>query len=97
MRRPFIAAMLLCLLAALPMPAAAEQGRTSQILDRFENANRWRDHVMIVAHRGGWKENGVIRWAENSRAGVAYAIGLGVEMVELDVRMSSDGEWTSRS
>ncbi|MDQ6434587.1 glycerophosphodiester phosphodiesterase family protein [Mesorhizobium sp. LHD-90] len=92
MRRPFIV-MLLCLLATLPMPAAAQQGRTSQILDRFENANRWRDHVMVVAHRGGWKENGIIRWAENSRAGMRYAIGLGVEMVELDVRMSSDGKY----
>ncbi|MEQ1954786.1 glycerophosphodiester phosphodiesterase family protein [Mesorhizobium sp. CN2-181] len=93
MRRPFIAALALGLLAALPIPALAEGGRVQQILDRYENANRWRDHVMVVAHRGGWKENGVIRWAENSRAGVRYAIGLGVEIVELDVRMSGDGEY----
>lgn len=94
MRRPFIAALALGLLAAaVEMPAFAQEGRVQQILDRFENANRWRDHVMIVAHRGGWKENGVIRWAENSRAGVRHSIGLGVEIVELDVRMSGDGEF----
>jgi glycerophosphoryl diester phosphodiesterase len=93
MRRPFIATLALGLLASLPLPAFAQEGRAAQILERYENANRWRDHVMIVAHRGGWKENGVIRWAENSRAGVRHSIGLGVEIVELDVRAARDGEY----
>ncbi len=74
------------------LPSRAD-GRLPEILDRLEHANRWRDHVMIVAHRGGWKENGVIRWAENSRAGVEHVIALGVEMVELDVRASADGRY----
>jgi glycerophosphoryl diester phosphodiesterase len=92
MRRSIFASLAL-VLAAMTTPVAAEAGRTREILERLENANRWRDHVMIVAHRGGWKEDGAIRWAENSRAGVRHAIALGVEMVELDVRASKDGEY----
>src|ERR687898_1040267 len=48
---------------------------------------------MIVAHRGGWKEGGRIRNAENSMAGVRRSIELGVEIVELDVQKSKDGEY----
>jgi glycerophosphoryl diester phosphodiesterase len=75
------------------LAAGAELTRTSQILARFDNANQWRDHVMIVAHRGGWKRNGRIVTAENSIAGVTASIALGVEIVEIDVRQSRDGEY----
>ena len=33
-----------------------KSGHVSEILERFEHANRWRDHVMVVAHRGGGME-----------------------------------------
>ncbi len=91
--RPSIFVAALWLLAVFCGGAAAQEGRAGQIIDRLENANNWRDHVMIVAHRGGWKENGTIRWAENSVAGVRHSIVLGVEMVEIDVRASSDGQY----
>ena len=81
---------ILAALAGFVAPAGANT-RIDQILDRFENANRWRDHVMIVAHRGGWMEDGRIINAENSVEGVRSAIALGVEMVEIDVRKSKDG------
>lgn len=81
------------ILGLLSTPAAAEGSRMRQIIDRLENANQWRDHVMIVAHRGGWKEGGRIRNAENSIAGVRRSIELGVEIVELDVQKSKDGEY----
>ncbi|MBX3569213.1 MAG: glycerophosphodiester phosphodiesterase family protein [Rhizobiaceae bacterium] len=71
--------------------SALADGHADAVLARLENANGWRDHVMVVAHRGGWKEGGAIRWAENSRAGVEHVIALGAEMVELDVRASRDG------
>lgn len=84
----------LSLLAQSPAASTAgELTRTSQILQRFENANRFRDHVMIVAHRGGWKKDGRIVMAENSIAGVTHSIALGVEIVELDVRQSRDGQY----
>ena len=31
----------------------AEGARIGEIRERLENADRWRDHVMVVAHRGG--------------------------------------------
>ncbi|MDQ0321569.1 glycerophosphoryl diester phosphodiesterase [Pararhizobium capsulatum DSM 1112] len=70
---------------------AADTSRARLILDRFTNANHWRQHVMVVAHRTGWKENGVTILPENSRAAIRHSIELGAEMVELDVRKSADG------
>lgn len=71
---------------------AADTTRAAQILDRFEHANRWRNHVMVVAHRTGWKENGRMRFAEDSLTALRNSIALGAEMVELDVRKTSDGK-----
>ncbi len=70
---------------------AAETTRTSQILGRLQDANQWRGHIMVVAHRAGWKENGRIQMAENSLASIRYAIDLGAEMVEMDIRKTADG------
>ena len=42
------------LLATMQAPTfAAEHARIGEIRERLQNANRWRDHVMVVAHRGG--------------------------------------------
>ena len=66
--------------------------RSEEILARFENANQWRDHVMVVAHRAGGLQDGKRRFAENSIAALRDAISLGAEMVEIDIRRSADGE-----
>ncbi|WP_269930213.1 glycerophosphodiester phosphodiesterase family protein [Aminobacter sp. HY435] len=66
--------------------------RAEQILERFENANQCRDHVMVVAHRAGGLQDGKARFAENSMASLRNAIALGAEMVEIDVRRSGDGQ-----
>ncbi|MDO9415602.1 glycerophosphodiester phosphodiesterase family protein [Pararhizobium sp.] len=71
--------------------SAADTVRTSQILSRLTHANDWRNHVMVVAHRTGWKENGKFRFADNSLAAIRNSIALGAEMLELDVRKSADG------
>jgi glycerophosphoryl diester phosphodiesterase len=86
-------AILATAIAVIASPAFAGGTRTDQILDRFEHANLWRDHVMVVAHRGGWMEGGKVVYAENSIEGVNSAIELGVEMVEIDVRKAKDGEY----
>lgn len=93
MRRlaPMLAALLLVaptIATDASMPAG---GRSSLIRERLSDANRWRDHVMVVAHRAGWKEDGRTVRPENSKAAIDNAVSLGVEMVELDVRRSSDG------
>ncbi len=96
MRWPFLLLAGLALAAApAPVspraPRAAEVTRTSQILARLTDANQWRAHVMVVAHRTGWKENGRIVRPENSLEAIRNAIALGAEMIELDVRQTSDG------
>ena len=86
----------LCLLLATALTAGSGQGsagetRTAQILDRFEHANQWRDHVMIAAHRAGSMQAGKTIYAENSLAAVEGSIAIGAEIVEVDVRRSKDG------
>lgn len=88
---PIIAA-LLSLMPVLSSDASIpKSGHAALIGERLSNANLWRDHVMVVAHRAGWKENGSVVRAENSRAAIDNAAAIGVEMVELDVRRSRDG------
>jgi glycerophosphoryl diester phosphodiesterase len=73
--------------------ASAGETRARQILDRFEHANQWRDHVMVVAHRAGSMQAGKTLYAENSIAAVEASIVLGAEIVEVDVRRSKDGQY----
>lgn len=70
---------------------ATETGGIAEIRERLQNANRWRDHVMVVAHRGGGLAERARLFPENSVAAVRNAIDLGAEMVELDVQKSADG------
>lgn len=84
----------LMLAASLVVPvdgASAGETRASQILDRFEHANLWRDHVMIAAHRAGGLQAGKKLYPENSLAAVEASIAMGAEIVEVDVRRSGDG------
>lgn len=84
----------LMLAASLFVPvtgASAGETRASRILDRFEHANQWRDHVMIAAHRAGGLQAGKKLYPENSVAAVEASIAMGAEIVEVDVRRSGDG------
>ena len=90
MKNPILAAFTLAL--TLPLTAAAET-RADEILTRLHDANRHRDHVMIVAHRGLWNRAGENIYPEGSLSSVQKAIGLGIEIVELDIRKSKDGEY----
>ncbi|MBW8320426.1 MAG: glycerophosphodiester phosphodiesterase family protein, partial [Rhizobium sp.] len=88
---PILAAFL-ALFPLLPSGASIPQAdHAGLIRERLADANRFRDHVMVVAHRAGWKENGQVVRAENSKAAIDHAAAIGVEMVELDVRRSRDG------
>lgn len=46
------------------------------------------DLVAVCAHRGYWRERGV---PENSLFAIQRAVDTGIEMVELDIKMSADG------
>ncbi|KAE9529836.1 glycerophosphodiester phosphodiesterase family protein [Testudinibacter aquarius] len=61
------------------------------ILERLNNANDHRDHVMVVAHRGLWNKNGQTIYPEASISSVRKAIELEIEVVEQDIRKSKDG------
>ncbi|RUM98013.1 glycerophosphodiester phosphodiesterase family protein [Pseudaminobacter arsenicus] len=91
MRNVTLGAALLAFLGQAVAPVSAQGSDIAQIIERFENANQWRDHVMIVAHRAGWKQGGLVRRAENSLAAIHHSIDLGIEMVEVDVRRTGDG------
>ena len=92
MRARRITALMLAF-AGLTAVANAQGQRAAEVLERFANANQWRDHVMVVAHRGGGRMKGGSLYPENSVAAVEASIALGVEMVELDVQETRDGEF----
>lgn len=58
--------------------------RAEKILDKIKNPSK--DYVLAVAHRGDW------RYApENSLLSIQRCIDLGIDIVELDFRMTKDG------
>ncbi|RUX01022.1 glycerophosphodiester phosphodiesterase family protein, partial [Mesorhizobium sp. M8A.F.Ca.ET.023.01.1.1] len=92
MRTIWLNLLLSTALAASAGQALAGETRARQILDRFEHANQWRDHVMVAAHRAGSMQAGKTLYAENSLAAVEGSIAIGAEIVEVDIRRSKDGE-----
>ncbi|MDX8452515.1 glycerophosphodiester phosphodiesterase family protein [Mesorhizobium sp. VK9D] len=93
MRTLWLSLLLSAALAAICGQSFAGETRAAQILDRFEHANQWRDHVMIAAHRAGSMQARKTLYAENSLAAVGGSIAIGAEIVEVDVRRAKDGEF----
>lgn len=91
MLRSLIASFVCCAVMAAGNGYAAETSRAEQILERFGSANQWRDHIMVVAHRGGGLAAAKKRYPENSRAALEASISSGAEMAELDVQKTRDG------
>ena len=61
------------------------QNRADSLLTQLRNPN---GKVMVVAHRGDWRNA-----PENSLAAIERAINMGVDIVEIDVRRTKDGHW----
>ena len=93
MRTDWLSLLLSTALAVSASQSLAGETRARQILDRFEHANQWRDHVMIAAHRAGSMQAGKTLYPENSIAAVQGSIAMGAEIVEVDIRRSKDGEF----
>lgn len=89
--RMFWMRLALAIVCLPPASAISGESRVDEILERFGQANRWRDHVMIVAHRAGGLREGKALYPENSLAALEASIADGAEMVEVDVRRSADG------
>ncbi|MCR4965943.1 MAG: glycerophosphodiester phosphodiesterase family protein [Bacteroidales bacterium] len=88
--------LLLLLFVAFLLPAYGQQGSTSMSIEQRVTAVLHNpDYVAVVSHRGDWRN-----WPENSIPAIESAIKMGVDMVEIDVKMTRDGvlvlchDWT---
>lgn len=57
--------------------------RAAALINRFADA---KSGIMVAAHRGCWRET-----AENAISAIRACTNMGVDMIEIDVRRSSDG------
>ena len=80
MRRLFLA----FVLAATAFVASAES-RTDKLLRELRDPKS--NYVFVIAHRGDWRN-----FPENSLEAIESVIKMGVDIVELDVHRTADGE-----
>lgn len=71
-----------CLLAAI---VSSAQDRVSQIRKKLLNCDE--KTVMVASHRGDWRN-----FPENSLEAIGSAIKMGVDIVEIDLQRTKDGE-----
>ena len=72
------------LLLAVALSAMAER-HTDKLLRELRNPKS--DYVFVIAHRADWRN-----FPENSLEAIESAIQMGVDIVELDVHRTADGE-----
>lgn len=77
-----------CLAAAAMVIASCEQQsqyatRVEKILAEINDPNS--EYVVVISHRGDWRN-----WPENSIPAIESIIKMGVDMMELDVKMTKD-------
>lgn len=75
----------LLLLAIFAVIQLSAQDRVSLIREKL--MNRDQSSVIVVAHRGDWRN-----FPENSLEAIDNAVKMGVDIVELDVKRTKDGE-----
>lgn len=72
------------LLASSAVESKNTQNSAAKVLEHLQNPSK--DYVLAVSHRGDW------RYApENSLMAVQRCIDLGLDIVEIDVRLTKDG------
>ncbi|MBO7481102.1 MAG: glycerophosphodiester phosphodiesterase family protein [Bacteroidales bacterium] len=94
--RWFVKKLLLLLALTLCMSAFGQHNQMPMSIDqRISNVLHNPKYVAVVAHRGDWRN-----WPENSIPAIKSAINMGVDMVEIDVKMTRDSvlvlchDWT---
>ncbi len=77
----------LCLAAVMLLASCAQQpqyaNRAEKILAEINDPNS--EYVVVISHRGDWRN-----WPENSIPAIESVIKMGVDMMELDVKMTKD-------
>lgn len=81
--RNILAAAAVCLAASCAPKEPQYATRAEKLLAEFNNPNT--DYVMVISHRGDWRN-----WPENSIPAIESVIAMGVDMMELDVKMTKD-------
>ena len=76
---------LILLTSCAQFPGVESASHIEKLKTRIEAAES--NDVIVVAHRTCWRNT-----AENSLAGINRCVELGVDMIEIDVRSSRDGE-----
>ena len=79
----FILVSLLCVLSACNVEKKAEMTRTDKILAELNDPNS--KYVAVISHRGDWRN-----YPENSIPAIESVIRMGVDIMELDVKMTKD-------
>jgi len=79
---------LLLLLVCASNLLQAQLLNTDKVINTLKSGRKT-DLVAVCAHRGYWRENGV---PENSLRAIQRAFDNRIETVEIDIKMSSDGE-----
>jgi len=69
--------------------AAGDSTSIARILREFHNPKS--KHVMVIAHRGGWRNAREYKAPENSLANIDKAVRLGYDVFETDVSRTKDG------
>ena len=64
---------------------AMAESRTDKLLRELRNPKS--EYVFVISHRADWRN-----FPENSLEGIESAIKMGVDMVELDIHRTADGE-----
>lgn len=79
---------LIGLLCLLPISIeCTAQTSVSEIVKIIKNRKSYPNYVLIAAHRGYWAD-----YPENSQKAYEMAIALGVDIVEMDVRLTRDNQ-----
>lgn len=68
---------------------SSDKQPVERILREFRNPKS--KHVMVVAHRGGWRHAREYKAPENSLANIDKAVRLGYDVFETDVSRTKDG------
>lgn len=63
------------------------QTTPAEVIQIIKNKQNYPNYVLIAAHRGYWAD-----YPENSQGAYEMAIELGVDIVEMDVRVTRDGQ-----
>lgn len=63
------------------------QVNPDKVIEIIKNRESYPNYVLVAAHRGYWAD-----YPENSQGAYEMAIALGVDIVEMDVRVTKDGQ-----